>query len=85
MQDIVTAIQRVTDTMAEISTSAAEQSDGISQVNQAVAHLDGITQQNAAAVEEIAAASMSLAQRAKVVSASVQVFKLDSNATTTHV
>lgn len=85
MQEALAAVAEVGELVSGISHGISEQLQGISQVNQAVAHLDGITQQNAAAVEEIAAASMSLAQRAKVVSASVQVFKLDSNATTTHV
>ena len=59
-----------------ISHGVTEQLQGISQINHAITHLDGITQQNATVVEEIAAASSSLADRAKVVSDSVQVFKL---------
>ena len=81
MQDIVTAIQRVTDTMAEISTSAAEQSDGISQVNQAVTQLDNMTQQNAALVEESAAAAASLRQQADHLTQVVSVFRLNTDRT----
>ena len=60
------------------SGGAREQLSGISQINSAVAQLDGITQQNAAAVEQIAAASMNLASHAQQVANTVQVFLLDA-------
>jgi methyl-accepting chemotaxis protein len=57
MQDIVGAVERVTDIIAEISASAAEQSKGIGDVNSAVTQLDEMTQQNAALVENRAVAA----------------------------
>ena len=60
MDEIVKAIQRVTDIVAEISAASSEQSSGVSQVGQAVAQMDQATQQNAALVEESAAAAQSL-------------------------
>ena len=56
MEEIVQAVKRVTDIMGEISAASAEQSSGIEQVNRAVAQMDEVTQQNAALVEEAAAA-----------------------------
>ena len=76
MNEIVSAIQRVTDMMRDISTSASEQSDGIVQVNQAVTQLDQMTQQNAALVEESAAAAESLREQARRLSGAVNVFRL---------
>ena len=64
MNDIVTQVRRVTDLMAEINASTTEQSTGITQVNQAVASIDQGTQQNAALVEESAAAAESLKMQA---------------------
>ena len=57
MEDVVASVQRVTDIMAEISAASHEQSAGIEQVNQAIAQMDQVTQQNAALVEEAAAAA----------------------------
>ena len=65
MADIVAGIPRVSDTIGEITAAAAEQSHGIGQVNQAVTELDQATQQNAALVEESAAAADSLRQQAQ--------------------
>ncbi len=64
MSDIVGQVRRMTDLMAEINASATEQSSGIVQVNQAVASIDQGTQQNAALVEQSAAAAESLQQQA---------------------
>ena len=64
MQEIVDQVRRVTDLVAEINASTTEQSSGIVQVNQAVASIDQGTQQNAALVEESAAAAESLRQQA---------------------
>jgi methyl-accepting chemotaxis protein len=77
MQEIVTAIQRVNDIMSEITASAAEQRDGIGQVNQAVTNLDNMTQQNAALVEQSAAAAASLRQQADHLATVVNVFRLE--------
>jgi methyl-accepting chemotaxis protein len=76
MQEIVTAVKRVTDIMAEITAAAQEQSSGIEQVNQAVTQMDQVTQQNAALVEEAAAAADSMQQQAQVLSKAVSVFKV---------
>jgi methyl-accepting chemotaxis protein len=67
-------LQRVTDIIGEISAAAAEQSQGIGQVNSAVAHLDQMTQQNAALVEESATAAESLGEQARRLAAAVSIF-----------
>jgi methyl-accepting chemotaxis protein len=79
MDEIVTAVKRVTDIMAEISAASTEQSAGIEQVNQAITQMDEVTQQNAALVEEAAAAAESLEEEAQNLSAAASVFKLDSS------
>jgi methyl-accepting chemotaxis protein len=76
MNDIVTQVQRVAGLIGEISASANEQTSGIDQVNQAIAQLDNVTQQNAALVEEAAAAADSLNQQAGRMVEVVSVFKL---------
>jgi methyl-accepting chemotaxis protein len=76
MGDIVTSVQRVSDIIGEISTSAAEQSRGISQVSASVGELDQMTQQNAALVEESAAAAQSLRDYAAELGEAVAVFKM---------
>jgi methyl-accepting chemotaxis protein len=76
MDEIVHGVRRVTDLMGEIAAAATEQRDGISQVNQAVANLDQMTQQNAALVEESSAASGSLREQAQRLSEVVSVFKV---------
>ena len=76
MEEIVTAVKRVTDIMAEITAAAQEQSSGIEQVNQAVMQMDQTTQQNAALVEQAAAAADSMQQQAQVLSKAVSVFKV---------
>ncbi|WP_420211802.1 methyl-accepting chemotaxis protein [Burkholderia aenigmatica] len=75
MEDIVTQVKRVSDLIAEISSSTAEQSTGVAQVDQAVVHLDNITQQNAALVEQSTAASESLKQQATRLVEAVNVFR----------
>jgi methyl-accepting chemotaxis protein len=76
MGDIVTQITRVTQLITEISAAAGAQSDGIGQVNQAVSRLDQNTQQNAALVEQSAAAASSLQQQADGLAHVVGEFKL---------
>ena len=76
MQEIVSSVQRVTDIMGEITSASAEQSSGIDQVNNAVTHMDEATQQNAALVEEAAAAAESLVEQAASLMRSVNNFKL---------
>jgi aerotaxis receptor len=75
MDDIVSQVQRVTDLIAEISSATHEQSAGIGQVGQAVGHLDQITQQNAALVEQSAAASESLKEQTSRLVEAVGVFR----------
>ncbi|OJV61425.1 MAG: hypothetical protein BGO35_25720 [Burkholderiales bacterium 64-34] len=80
MTEVVASIRRVTDIMGEISAASSEQSAGVGQVGEAVTQMDQATQQNAALVEEMAAAASALnAQAGELVNA-VAVFKLDANA-----
>jgi methyl-accepting chemotaxis protein len=76
MTEVVDAVKRVTDIMGEISAASTEQSQGIEQVNTAVAQMDEMTQQNAALVEEAAAAAESLQDQAGSLSVAVSVFKI---------
>ena len=76
MEEIVSAIRRVTDIVGEISSASVEQSNGVSQVGQAVTQMDQATQQNAALVEESAAAAESLRQQAQQLVQAVAVFRL---------
>ena len=76
MSDIVGAIQRVADIVAEISAASTEQSSGVTQVGEAVTQMDKATQQNAALVEESAAAAESLKSQAQHLVQAVAVFKL---------
>ena len=76
MKDIVLSVRHVSDIIGEITNAASQQSTGIGQVNGAVAHLDQMTQQNAALVEESAAAAESLKEQAKRLSEVVEVFRL---------
>ena len=76
MDDIVTSIQLVTGIMSEIATASLEQSAGIEQVNQAIAQMDDITQQNAALVEQAAAASESLQMQAEKLEELMKAFRL---------
>lgn len=78
MEEIVGAIRRVSDIVAEISSATSEQSSGVSQVGLAVSQMDQVTQQNAALVEESAAAADSLRQQAQRLVGAVSVFKLFS-------
>ena len=76
MEEIVNAVKRVTDIMSEISSASNEQSEGIEQVNLAITQMDEVTQQNAALVEEAAAAAESLEEEAQSLSNAIGVFKL---------
>jgi methyl-accepting chemotaxis protein len=77
MDEIVASVQRVTDIIGEISAAALEQSQGIGQVNEAVTRLDQMTQQNAALVEESAAAAESLKGQAHRMTSVVANYRLD--------
>ena len=76
MQEMVTAVQHVTDIMGEIAAASHEQASGIDQVNRAVAQMDEVTQQNAALVEEAAAAAGSMQDQARELVRAVGVFRL---------
>jgi methyl-accepting chemotaxis protein len=75
MDEVVNAVKRVTDIMGEISAASTEQSQGIEQVNRAITQMDETTQQNAALVEEAAAAAESLQDQAASLSQAVALFK----------
>jgi methyl-accepting chemotaxis protein len=76
MQQIVQSVKQVTDLIAEISAASSEQSRGIEKVNQTVGHLDEMTQQNAALVEEAMAAARSLEDQAQDLVQSAAAFRL---------
>jgi aerotaxis receptor len=75
MKEVVSSVQQVTAIMREISIASHEQSIGVDQVNSAIAHMDQVTQQNAALVEEAAAATASLAVEAGGLTQAVSLFK----------
>ena len=75
MEEIVVSVKRVTDIMSEISAASLEQTSGIEQVNQAVTQMDETTQQNAALVEQAAAAAESLEEQASNLVDAVAAFK----------
>jgi methyl-accepting chemotaxis protein len=77
MDDIVQSVRRVADVIGEITAAATEQSSGIAGVNQSIGDLDQMTQQNAALVEESAAAAESLREQAERLKQVVAVFKID--------
>jgi len=79
MQEVVSSIRRVTNIMGEISAASREQSQGVGQVGEAVTQMDQVTQQNAAMVEEMAAAASSLKSQAKDLVDTMSVFKLSSD------
>lgn len=78
MSEVVSSVKRVTDIMSEISAATEEQSDGIEQVNRAVAQMDNVTQQNAALVEQAAAAAESLKGQTTELANVISVFKVKS-------
>jgi len=76
MEEVVASVKRVTDIMGEIASASAEQSAGIEQVNMSIIEMDSMTQQNAALVEEAAAAAQSLQDQAGELGRVVSIFKL---------
>ncbi len=80
MRDIVESVGRVTDIMGEITAASQEQTSGIEQINQAISQMDEVTQQNAALVEQAAAASAALQEQATNLSRLVSVFQLSTPA-----
>jgi methyl-accepting chemotaxis protein len=79
MGDIVASVQRVKDIIEAITSAASEQSEGIGQINGAVTTLDGMTQQNAALVEQSAAAAESLKDQAGRLSDVVARFQVHAH------
>jgi methyl-accepting chemotaxis protein len=79
MAEVVGSVRRVAGLMSEIAASSAEQSQGIGQVNQAIAEMDDATQQNAALVEEAAAAATSLQDQSAKLAQVVSAFRLDES------
>ncbi|MDP1938842.1 MAG: methyl-accepting chemotaxis protein, partial [Hylemonella sp.] len=80
MNDIVQSVRRVADVIGEITAASSEQSAGISQVNNSIANLDQMTQQNAALVEQSAAAAQSMREQADQLTQAVAVFKVNGMA-----
>jgi methyl-accepting chemotaxis protein-1 (serine sensor receptor) len=78
MTEVVTAIRRVTDIMGEISAASSEQSTGVAQIGEAITQMDLVTQQNAALVEQSAAAAASLRTQAQELLHAVAAFRLDA-------
>ena len=76
MGEVVDSVRRVTDIMSEIASASQEQSAGIEQVNLSIIEMDGMTQQNAALVEQAAAAAQSLQDQAAELAHVVSIFKL---------
>ncbi|HYR25792.1 MAG TPA: methyl-accepting chemotaxis protein, partial [Aquabacterium sp.] len=78
MQEAIEAVGKVATVLEAIQGAANEQKLGIGQINEAVAHMDAITQQNASMVEELAAAARALTGQAKGVSSSMRLFRLNA-------
>ncbi|MGO4378407.1 methyl-accepting chemotaxis protein [Pseudoduganella sp. RAF19] len=78
MTEVVSSVQRVSDIINEISAASGEQSAGIEQINEAVVQMDTVTQQNAALVEEAAAAAGALQDQAESLKQAVSVFRLNN-------
>ncbi|MBY0556092.1 MAG: hypothetical protein K2P77_02675, partial [Burkholderiaceae bacterium] len=76
MDEIVSSVRRVSDIISEISAAGHEQETGIEQINQAVAEMDNVTQQNAALVEQAAAASQAMQEQAAKLAQMVAVFRI---------
>lgn len=84
MREVVTAIKQVNDIMAEIASASAEQSSGLDEIDRAVSQMDEMTQQNAALVEEAAAASENLLSQADLLTNKVNQFALTESNHTSH-
>ena len=78
MEAITSAVKRVSTTISEIASAATLQNEGLAQVNSSIGQLDQMTQQNAALVEQSAAAAETLNEQARRLSGVVEVFQLDN-------
>jgi methyl-accepting chemotaxis protein len=79
MDEVVTSVRRVTDIISEIAAASREQTAGIEQINESIIQMDNVTQQNAALVEQAAAAAGALQEQAGNLSAVVSVFKMQDH------
>ena len=79
MTDVVSSVKQVSDIVAEISAATTEQNAGIAQVHQSITAMDQVTQQNAALVEQTAAASQSMQDQAEALSRAVSAFRIDAS------
>jgi methyl-accepting chemotaxis protein len=84
MDEIVASVHKVSDMISEITAASSEQSAGINEVNQAIGSMDAVTQQNAALVEQAAAAAESMQQQAAALAHAVSVFKVDGTPRLSH-
>jgi methyl-accepting chemotaxis protein len=82
MEEVVASIGRVTSIMAEISNASSEQTSGIEQINQSITQMDHVTQQNAALVEQAAAAADAMQEQAAKLADAVSIFKLGAGDST---
>ncbi|QGZ40195.1 methyl-accepting chemotaxis protein [Pseudoduganella flava] len=82
MERIVSSVQRVAGIMSEIASASTEQSSGIAQVNTTITSMDATTQQNAALVEEAAAAATSMREQAQRLAEAIAAFRIDERAAT---
>lgn len=80
MEEAQAAVQRMSELVAGISAGASEQLNGISQINEAISHMDQLTQKNAALVDELSSASETVTVQAQAVTEAVAVFRLDAAA-----
>jgi methyl-accepting chemotaxis protein len=78
MSDVVASVKQVSDIVAEISAATTEQNAGISQVHQSITAMDQVTQQNAALVEQTAAASQAMQDQAEILARAVSAFRIDA-------
>jgi methyl-accepting chemotaxis protein len=80
MSDVVASVKQVSDIVAEISAATTEQNAGIAQVHQAITQMDQVTQENAALVEQTAAAAQAMQDQAGGLAQAVSAFRIDSSA-----
>ncbi|MES2606204.1 MAG: methyl-accepting chemotaxis protein, partial [Pseudomonadota bacterium] len=80
LEEIVASVKKVNDIISEIAAASSEQSSGLNEINRSVTDMDKTTQQNAALVEEAAAASEALGQQAESLEELISFFELDTKA-----
>ncbi|WP_423244844.1 methyl-accepting chemotaxis protein [Erwinia persicina] len=80
MDEVLTSVKNVTGIISEITIASAEQSSGIDEINRAITQMDQVTQQNAALVNESAAAAQSMQEQAEQLSLAIRAFKVNEPA-----